>query len=71
MLVGDSTKDCVAAGKLDVSTLAVRPGGFSVEELTEAGAAAAFESLVDLRKGLDETPLARPPGARQVAVSGR
>jgi HAD superfamily hydrolase (TIGR01549 family) len=60
VMVGDSTWDCVAAGKLDVPTLAVRTGGFSVEELTEAGAVRVFDSLVALREALDETPLARP-----------
>ena len=60
VMVGDSTWDAVAAGKLDVPTLAVRTGGFSVEELTEAGAAHVFTSLTDLREGLDGTPLGRP-----------
>ncbi|MEV7625228.1 HAD family hydrolase [Actinoplanes sp. NPDC089786] len=60
VMIGDSTWDCVAAGKLGVPTLAVRTGGFSVEELTEAGAARVFDSLIDLRDALDDTPLARP-----------
>ena len=38
VMVGDSTWDCIAAGKLGVPSLAVRTGGFSVEELTDAGA---------------------------------
>ncbi|MFG1605071.1 HAD family hydrolase [Actinoplanes sp. NPDC049265] len=63
VMVGDSTWDCVAAGKLDVPTIAVRTGGFSVEELTEAGAIRVFDSLVELRDHLDETPLARPATA--------
>lgn len=58
VMIGDSTWDCVAARKLDVPTLAVRTGGFSVEELREAGASRVFDSLVELRDGLDDTPLA-------------
>ncbi|WP_375424622.1 HAD family hydrolase [uncultured Friedmanniella sp.] len=60
VMVGDSTYDAIAAGKLDVATLAVRTGGFSVEELTEAGAVKVYDSLVDLRHDLDATGLARP-----------
>jgi HAD superfamily hydrolase (TIGR01549 family) len=60
VMVGDSTYDAIAAGKLDVATLALRTGGFSVEELTEAGAAGVYDSLVELREKLDATGLARP-----------
>lgn len=60
VMVGDSVWDCVAAGKLHVPTLAVRTGGFSTEELTEAGAVRVFDSLQELRSSLDSTPLARP-----------
>ena len=60
VMVGDSVYDVEAAGKLDVPTLALRTGGFSVEELTGAGAVRVFDSLVDLREHLDETPLGRP-----------
>ena len=38
--------------------IALRTGGFSPEELEEAGAVAVFESLDDLIGSLDETPLA-------------
>jgi HAD superfamily hydrolase (TIGR01549 family) len=60
VMIGDSTWDCVAAGKLGVPSLAVRTGGFSVEELTDAGAERVFESLRELAENLDDTPLARP-----------
>lgn len=60
VMVGDSVWDAVAAGRLDVPTLAVRTGGFSVDELEEAGAAQVFESLVELREHLDDTVLRRP-----------
>ncbi len=49
VMVGDSVWDAVAAAKVTVPTLALRTGGFSEAELTEAGAAAVYESLDDLR----------------------
>jgi phosphoglycolate phosphatase-like HAD superfamily hydrolase len=58
-MIGDSTWDCVAAGKLGVPSLAVRTGGFSVEELTDAGAVRVFDSLRELVENLDDTPLAQ------------
>ena len=57
VLVGDSVWDCRAAAKLDVPTVAVRTGGFSVAELTDAGADIVFESLPELIANLDDTPL--------------
>lgn len=60
VMIGDATWDAIAAGKVGIPTLAVRTGGFSVEELTEAGAVAVFESLRELIDGLDDTPLGRP-----------
>ncbi|OMH23601.1 HAD family hydrolase [Tersicoccus phoenicis] len=60
VMVGDSTWDAVAAGKADIPTIAVRTGGFSVEELTRAGATTVVESLIELRDGLDDGPLGRP-----------
>jgi len=59
VMIGDSTWDIVAAGKLDVPTIAVRTGGFSTDELTEAGALAVFESLPELEQAL-ATLLVRP-----------
>lgn len=58
VMIGDSTWDCLAAGKLGIPTLAVRTGGFSVDELTDAGAAMVCANLVEMRDRLDETPLA-------------
>jgi HAD superfamily hydrolase (TIGR01509 family) len=60
VLVGDSPWDCVAAKKAGVPTIAVRTGGFSDEELNEAGAAVVVESLDELLERLDETPLGSP-----------
>jgi len=60
VMIGDSTWDCIAAEKAGVPAIAVRTGGYSVEELKEAGAAQVFESLAELRDNLDSTVLARP-----------
>jgi HAD superfamily hydrolase (TIGR01509 family) len=57
VMVGDSTWDIEAATRAELKTLAVLTGGFSEAELVDAGAVAVFESLVDLRLGLDSTPL--------------
>jgi HAD superfamily hydrolase (TIGR01549 family) len=57
VMVGDSTWDVEAAARADVKTVAVLTGGFSEAELREAGAVDVFESLIDLREGLDSTPL--------------
>jgi HAD superfamily hydrolase (TIGR01549 family) len=57
VMVGDSTFDCEAAARADVPAVAVLTGGFSEQELRQAGAAAVFESLGDLCERLDETPL--------------
>jgi HAD superfamily hydrolase (TIGR01549 family) len=58
VMIGDSPWDCIAAGRLGIPTLAVRTGGFSVDELAQAGAGMVFHDLVELRGRLDETPLA-------------
>jgi HAD superfamily hydrolase (TIGR01549 family) len=63
VMIGDSTWDCLAAGKLNVPTLAVRTGGFSAEELTESGAVRVYESLTELRDDLDNTDLRRAGSA--------
>ena len=59
VMIGDSVWDAVAAGKLEVPTIAVRTGGFSEAELREAGAFRVYESLVELHENLDGGPLAR------------
>jgi len=56
VLVGDSKWDCEAAKRADVPVLAVLTGGFSPEELKEAGAEAVFESPAELLEQLDDTP---------------
>jgi HAD superfamily hydrolase (TIGR01509 family) len=60
VMVGDSVWDCEAAGRAGIETVAVLTGGFSAAELREAGARQVFESIVELRERLDETPLGCP-----------
>ncbi len=57
VMVGDTTWDIEAAKRAGVETLAVRTGGFGVDELREAGAAGVFESVAELRERLGETAL--------------
>jgi phosphoglycolate phosphatase-like HAD superfamily hydrolase len=56
-MVGDSRWDIEAARNAGLETLCVITGGWSKQELLDFGAAAVFESLVELRGRLDETPL--------------
>jgi HAD superfamily hydrolase (TIGR01549 family) len=57
VMVGDTPWDIKAASGAGVPTIAVITGGFSRAELEEAGAAAVFESVAELRTGLEDTPL--------------
>jgi HAD superfamily hydrolase (TIGR01509 family) len=58
VMVGDTPWDVQAAGRAGVGTLAVLTGGFAIEELRESGASDVFESVAELRRALDRTPLA-------------
>jgi HAD superfamily hydrolase (TIGR01549 family) len=58
VMIGDSRWDVEAAGTLDVPTIAVQTGGYSADELRQAGAVAVYESLTDLIADLDGTLLA-------------
>ena len=58
VMVGDSTWDCEAAKRAGIETVAVLTGGFSEQELTDAGAVKVFHSLPELREKIAETPLA-------------
>jgi HAD superfamily hydrolase (TIGR01549 family) len=57
VMVGDSTWDCKAAERAGVKTLAVLTGGFSEQELREAGAVEVFPSIEELRRRLSDTAL--------------
>jgi HAD superfamily hydrolase (TIGR01549 family) len=56
-MLGDTPWDVEAARKAGIETVCLMTGGFSEQELRDAGAVAVFESIEDLRERLDETPL--------------
>jgi phosphoglycolate phosphatase-like HAD superfamily hydrolase len=53
-VIGDSVWDFEAAGRAGFPGYAIRTGGFSVDELREAGAREVFESVTELHERLDE-----------------
>jgi HAD superfamily hydrolase (TIGR01509 family) len=57
MLIGDTVWDVEAAHGAGVETLAVLTGGFSEQELSDAGAREVFTSVEEIRQSLVETPL--------------
>jgi HAD superfamily hydrolase (TIGR01549 family) len=57
MMIGDTVWDVEAAKRAGVETLAVLTGGFSEQELRDAGARDVFTSVEELRQSLAETPL--------------
>jgi HAD superfamily hydrolase (TIGR01549 family) len=57
VMVGDSRWDIEAAANAGLETVCVITGGWSEQELRDHGAVAVFDSLVDLRAGIDDTPL--------------
>jgi HAD superfamily hydrolase (TIGR01509 family) len=56
VLLGDSVYDCESAGRAGVKTVSVLTGGFSEEELREAGAVAVYESPQEVLDGFADTP---------------
>jgi phosphoglycolate phosphatase-like HAD superfamily hydrolase len=58
VMIGDSVWDCQAAQRLSYPTIGLRTGGYSLDELSQAGADPVFDSLIELRNGLNGTPLA-------------
>jgi HAD superfamily hydrolase (TIGR01549 family) len=55
VMVGDTPWDVEAAARAGIDTICVITGGFSEQELRDAGARAVFSSLVELREKLDAT----------------
>ena len=62
VMIGDTVWDCEAARRAGIDTIVVLTGGFSEDELRAAGAVAVFESLDELIRRLDETPLGAAEG---------
>jgi HAD superfamily hydrolase (TIGR01509 family) len=57
VMVGDSTWDCEAAARAGIPSVGVLTGGFSEEELRDAGAVAVHTELAQLIDHLDDAPL--------------
>jgi HAD superfamily hydrolase (TIGR01549 family) len=57
VMVGDTRWDVEAARKAGVETVCVMTGGWSREELLDAGAAEVYESIAELRRNLEKAPL--------------
>jgi HAD superfamily hydrolase (TIGR01509 family) len=57
VMIGDSPWDAKSAAQAGVGTIAVMTGGFSEEELKDAGASTVYQSVAELRRDLDRTPL--------------
>jgi HAD superfamily hydrolase (TIGR01509 family) len=56
VMIGDTPWDVEAARKAGVETVTVITGGFSAQELEEAGAVAVYDSVEELRLHLDRPP---------------
>jgi HAD superfamily hydrolase (TIGR01549 family) len=56
VMIGDSTWDCKAASRANLPSIGVLTGGFSEQELTEAGATKVFDSVDHLSERLNSTP---------------
>ncbi len=59
VMVGDTPYDVEAAKRAEVPTLAVLTGGFSEQELRDAGASEVYESVHELRERLEQSALGR------------
>jgi HAD superfamily hydrolase (TIGR01509 family) len=56
VMIGDTRWDIEAASKAGIETVCLITGGWSEQELRDAGAVAVYESVDDLREHLGETP---------------
>ena len=57
VMVGDTKWDIESARTAGVETICLLTGGWSRQELVDAGAAVVFETVAELRQNLDATPL--------------
>ena len=57
VMIGDSTWDCEAATRAQLASIGVLTGGFSEQELTEAGATVVFDSVKHLHDHLQTRSL--------------
>lgn len=59
VMVGDTDWDMIAARRAGIPAIGVLSGGFPEAVLRDAGAAAVYDSVDELRRELDDSPLAR------------
>lgn len=59
IVVGDTKWDVDAARRLGLDTVAVATGGWSRQELTDAGAVAVYDTAADLLADLDDSPIGK------------
>jgi HAD superfamily hydrolase (TIGR01509 family) len=59
VMVGDTVWDIEASKRAGLPCIAVLSGGIGRDELTEAGAAAIYRDVAELRAGLDASPIGR------------
>lgn len=57
IVVGDATWDVESAHRCGLRTIGVRSGGFSEQELAEAGAVAVYDDVAHLLRELDRSPI--------------
>lgn len=57
VMIGDTPWDIEAARRAGIPTVCVITGGYSEQELRDAGAAGVFDGVDELRRSLDGTPL--------------
>jgi len=62
VMIGDSTWDCKAATRAKLPSIGVLTGGFSEQELFEAGATVVFDSVQHLREHLSANTLKETVG---------
>ena len=60
-MLGDSVWDVEAAKRAGIPTVAVMTGGYSEDELRDAGAVEVFESIGELREDPQALEQARVP----------
>lgn len=59
LVIGDTPHDAVAAKRAGLRTVGVLCGGFTEEQLREAGCIAVYEGPEDLLRRYDDSPLAK------------
>ena len=60
IVVGDTPYDAEAASKANLRTIGVLSGGFSEENLRQAGCIAIYQNIASLLAHYDESPLGNP-----------